>query len=518
MSNNTEKNNINQNKFQMNLQERRNQWRSDMEVLRERCKKFGYENISLKSFADSKWVNEQVNQSPNTEKMTEFLAIRNAYENLIEQYKELWAEDWVVKELNKKHAIIHIDQTYILTEKTDLYGNPDFTIESRASFRHFYEDERIINSRGKGCCKADIWLRSPERRKYEGIVFDPSIVGHRGKYYNIWKGFARLPQQGVESKYWAHVRDNICSENLEHYRYVRKWLAYIFQHPDIVHTALVLCGSQGVGKNSFVEPLGVIFGDHYVLLSSMEELVSHFNYHLKNAVLIHANEALWGGHKKDLGKVKTMITEQECLIESKGKDRIMVKNFKHLILSSNEDWPVHIDRDDRRFFVLSVSDAHKEDIEYFKAIQNELDSGGYEALLYDLLNEDLKEFDPRKFPHSSAAFDIKMRSESSVSRFIYDALANGTFDSEGDEDTWAEIIPKQDLYAFYKGWCMENEETKLQQNIFGASLKKIIPGLSYCRQMFGGKRTYVYCFPPLEQTREAFCKSFKINKEEVFNN
>ena len=75
-----------------------------------------------------------------------------------------------------------------------------------------------------------------------------------------------------------------------------------------------------------------------------------------------------------------------------------------MILSSNEDWPVHLDRDDRRFFVLKVAERYKEDHEYFAAIQEELNAGGYEALLYDLLHEDLIGFNPRKLPSCSDSF------------------------------------------------------------------------------------------------------------------
>ena len=197
-----------------------------------------------------------------------------------------------------------------------------------------------------------------------------------------------------------------------------------------------------------------MLGQHYVLLSSIGELVSNFNYHLKHAVLIHANEALWGGNKKEIGTVKAMITEQRCLIEGKGKDRIMVKNFKHLILSSNEDWPVHIDADDRRFFVLRVSEKHKEDHEYFSAIQTELDNGGYEGLLYDLLHENISDFNPRQLPHSDESFAIKLRSADSDIRYIYEALSEGSFNlgSEGPS-FWHNTLSPDCLYNYYRDWC-----------------------------------------------------------------
>src|SRR5690606_14871876 len=141
-------------------------------------------------------------------------------------------------------------------------------------------------------------------------VFDPRNIGHNNNTYNLWKGFTKQPIQGDASKYWTHVKEVICNNDEASYKYLRQWLGCVLQYPDVVHTAIVLCGSQGTGKNSSVEPIGLLLGSHYAPLSSITELISNFNYHLKNAVLIHANEALWGGHKKDIGTVKAMITEE----------------------------------------------------------------------------------------------------------------------------------------------------------------------------------------------------------------
>jgi hypothetical protein len=225
---------------------------------------------------------------------------------------------------------------------------------------------------------------------------------------------------------------------------------------------------------------------------------------------------LWGGNKKDLGTIKAMITEQKCMIEGKGKDRITMKNFKHLIISSNEDWPVHIDRDDRRFFVLSVSEKHKEDHAYFAAMIQQLEQGGYEALLYDLLHEDLTGFNPRHFPHSVTAFHIKMRSADSVHRYVYAALNDGMFDLDQLEGYWEEVIVRKNLYKLYTNWCLENGETIVRNNIFGATLKKIIPELEDCRPVIQGKRQYAYRFPSLIKARNVFCTNFKVRNNEAF--
>ncbi len=506
---------------QKELIEQRKLWRIARQKLESQKNDLGYKNIALKSFTDEEFIEKEVTRS-DQHSSSAILAIQKQLKDLEEQYNLLWPEEAVIREFNKKHAVIHIDQTYILTEKENTFGEKDFSLESPTSFKAFYEDEVVQCSDGKTRKKAAIWLSKstpPKRRKYTGIIFDPNHEGHARTNYNIWKGFARKPKQRSPLKFWAHVKNNICSGNKEHYKYLRKWLAYIFQHPDEVHTALVLCGSQGVGKNSFVEPLGILLGQHYVLLSSISELVSNFNYHLKNAVLIHANEALWGGHKKEIGTVKAMITERTCLIESKGKDRIMVKNFKHLILSSNEDWPVHIDADDRRFFVLRVSEEHKEDHPYFAQIQAELEDGGYEGLLYDLLHEDLVGFNPRQLPHSNEAFSIKLRSAGSATRYIYEALREGYFNLASDTyEYWQDILSRDDLYSDYRNWCHESGEMEVKKNFFFVTLNKYLHSAQSTRLARDGKRPYAYKFPSLEQARIDFCKAFKADPSHLFNN
>jgi len=452
---------------------------------------------------------------------SQIIDLQRKYNDLIDRQKIIWAEDNVINAFNEIHAVVHIDQTYILTEKINTLNGKDFSLESRQSFKTYYEDETIVCIDGIERSKADIWLKSPKRRKYKGIIFDPATTESTRGCYNLWKGFARIPRLGDSSKYWDHVRDNICNGDQELYIYVRKWLAYVFQYPVEVHTALVLCGSQGVGKNSFVEPLGLLLGPHFAPLSSLNELVSNFNYHLKNAVLIHANEALWGGNKKELGTIKAMITEHTCLIEGKGKDRIVVRNFKHVILSSNEDWPVHLDPDDRRFLVIRVSERRKEDHEYFKALQEQLEQGGYEALLYDLLHEDLTNFNPRRMPASADSFSIKMRSVDSPYRYIYDVLCEGGFfigtNDQNSSPVWQEMLPKDYIYKDYVGWCERNGEEILSKELFGRVIKRLIDSI-LDKRPGGAYRMRCYKLPSLRKAQEEFSKVFKELPERIFDN
>ena len=518
MSNDTKKDKIS---HQDMLNEKRKQWYQKRDSFEQQKNELGYSQTSLRTFYDESFIASEISKIQDTKSQQAIVSLHQELKTLEQEYLILWPEENVIREFNKKHAVVHVDQTYILTEKNNAFGGKSFSLESPASFKAFYEDEEIQCSNGKIRKKANIWLtRStpPKRRKYNGIIFDPTVVGHTKDHYNIWRGFAVQAKPGDTTRYWTHVKENICSENPIFYQFIRKWIAYIFQHPDEVHTALVLCGSQGVGKNSFVEPLGILLGQHYVLLSSISELVSNFNFHLKSAVLIHANEAMWGGNKKEIGTVKAMITERNCLIESKGKDRIMVRNFKHLILSSNEDWPVHIDADDRRFFVLRVSEKHKENHSYFAALQAELDNGGYEGLLYDLLNENLHGFNPRNFPHSHESFNIKLKSTDSSVRYIYESLNDECFDHDSSLlTTWHDQLSREALYGYYSAWCNTSGENTVPKNKFGESLKKFITSIIDHRPSINGKRCWAYKIPPLDQARKDFCKAFKVDMSHAFN-
>ncbi len=489
------------------LNQRRLEWEKSEKVL---LNEINDDLVFDKSLEDFVKVNPK--NYNNLAMLSEIINIQEKAKDLLEEKKKLWPEECVIEEFNKKHAIVHSGQTYVLTEKKHpIFKGKDFSLESRQSFKMYYEDETVVCSDGKKRPKAEIWLKSPKRRKYCDIIFDPTMnlkSADNDEYYNMWKGFSIKAKKGDCSKYWEHVKCNICVKDEECYNFVHKWCAYVFQYPDKVHTALVICGSQGVGKNSFVEPLGVLLGSHYVLLSNISELISNFNFHLKNAVLIHANEAFWGGNKKDIGTLKSMITEKTCLIEGKGKDRIMVRNYKHVIMSSNENWPVHLDPDDRRFYVLQVSEKHKEDNVYFKAIQDQLDNDGYEALLYDLLNEDLDEFNPRKLPGSPYAFDLKMVGASSAQKYIYELLLEDRLDLRDGR-----TILKDEIFMDYKLYCEDNSEKTISGNVFYKDLRKLIPSVKETRPLIEGIRKRAYNFPSLKHCREEFCKSFKATKK-----
>ena len=420
-------------------------------------------------------------------------------------------EKKIVEKMNKTHAIVHIDRCWVLTEKKDpIFGGRDFILESRQSFRDSYENKTIKCSDDKTRSWADVWLKSPLRREFKGISFDPHNDRFADGYYNIWTGFAVNLKQGDCSKFWYFVKETICAGDEKNYSYLRKWMAYVVQHPDEVHTVIVLCGSQGVGKNTFMETYGALWGKHYKQLACLREALSKFNYHHKDGVFFSVSEANW--EKGDSVEVfKATVTDPLFVLEAKGKDQITMKNYRHFMCASNSNMPIHVEHDDRRCFFLNVSENRKGDQDFFADIRKERANGGLNALLWDLFHEDLSNFNPRTIPITLSAFDAKIDGGSSVEKYTYEILKDGCFDAGNGTPLllWPEKVMTAHIYNDFKSWCANNVIKPINEREFGKQLMKILPITKY--RLGTGDRKYEYTIPSLNEARIAFQKYCQID-------
>lgn len=371
----------------------------------------------------------------------------------------------VVAELNQRHFIVDISGRVCIGNETQdpATGKPDLTLSSPADFRLRYRN--YILEGGEDA--AEEWLNSPQRRQYKGVTFSPGKES--AGFYNMFSGFPIVPIEGDCSLYWEHLRENICNGDEEHYRFLRKWMAHCIQLPgELPGTGLVMRGLQGTGKGIFVDHFGKLFGHHYITVYRLDQITGRFNGHLKNVLLIHANEAIWGGDKVGEGVLKGIITDHVTPIEYKGKEIINVPNYKRLIVATNETWAVPMGMDDRRFLVLEVGARRKEDKAYFGAIVRQMNEGGLEALMHDLLNEDLTDFDPRTAPFSRYNFDVKLRGAKPHQQWWYERLCE-------DAEDWDPNPTKQEIYRSYMDWCKEQGRRPEPPSSFGKSFLTLFP-------------------------------------------
>ena len=174
-----------------------------------------------------------------------------------------------------------------------------------------------------------------------------------------------------------------------------------------------------------------------------------------------------------------------------------------LLVSSNNEWVVPAGLEERRFFVLDVSEARMQDRNYFGAFIDQMNNGGREALLDFLMNYDLHGVALGKFPKTSALQEQKLHSMTPVQKWWFDRLMDGTVCSE--DRKWINAVATHMVHEdFVKhssgiGYSRRSTQTEL-----GAALKKLVPGLDKKRRGNGQNRHWHYIFPDLAECRAAF--------------
>ncbi|GMV27828.1 MAG: hypothetical protein AMXMBFR58_38590 [Phycisphaerae bacterium] len=357
---------------------------------------------------------------------TEKYAIRQ-----IERGKEEAVDPWLRK-LNEKHAVIAnwAGKTRVVEEVWDpVLKRFKITRQSFDDFRNRYMHEHVqvgVTDKGQAVTKpvGQWWLQHQQRRQFDTLVFAPGIEVPGA--YNLWRGFACEARPGDCSLFLAHLRDVVCMADEVLYDYVLGWMARAVQEPASPgYSAVVLRGGMGTGKGFVAKVFGSLFGRHFLQVTDPKHLVGSFNAHLRDCVFLFGDEAFYAGDKKHESVLKTLITEELLTVEAKGVDAEASANCVHLMMASNDDWVVPTAMDDRRFLILDVGNAHKEDHGYFAAINAQLNAGGREALLHLLLTRDLSGFNVRKVPKTDALREQQAHSLRGAEAAWFECLTSG---------------------------------------------------------------------------------------------
>lgn len=461
-----------------------------------------------------RWIIQQ--RSPQTDLAGEFQIVPEEMNK-----KQLGKK---LEMMNKKHAVVREGgKTVVITEEWD--ATLQRYVVSRSSFQSVrdwycnqiviagYDDDGKPESENLG----KWWLTHPERRDYESIGFSPGadIPGH----YNLWRGFAVDAVQGDCSLFEDHLCANVCCWNPENFEYLMNWCAMTVQKPDeLPETSIVMRGRQGTGKGVFARTFGSLFGQHYINISNTKHVTGNFNRHLQDCLILFADEAFGTHDQTDLGVLKMLITEPTIPIEAKGRDVVLARNFVHLIIASNADWVVPADFEERRFFVLDVSDEHIQDLDYFRAIDDQMKNGGREALLYELQNRDIEDFDPRHVPRTAALMDQKIRSMSSEVRWWFDKLIQGCLTNT--DGGWPTELPTATLHKnFVANLGKTGRSDRSTITELGMFLQKQLPGRypETTERKRGKDRVPVWQFPDLDTCRQYFAEKMSCDDWESLN-
>jgi hypothetical protein len=225
------------------------------------------------------------------------------------------------------------------------------------------------------------------------------------------------------------------------------------------------------------------------------------------------------------------------MIERKGIDAVSMTNRIKLIMASNNDWIVPASSDERRYFVLGVSNERIGDSAYFTALHDSLEREETKsAFLYDMLHRDISKFDITKIPETEALKSQRLQSLDSFAKYWWDVLERGhIYQSENGNEEYHAWVPKA-LTAFirqgYEQWCSQHRigEHKISSvEKMGKSLTKWYGASKLLSAQIGSSyllaeskkgevvessaRQKVYHFGNLKNALEAFSNAEKLSTE-----
>jgi hypothetical protein len=435
------------------------------------------------------------------------------------QLKRAWerskpeeSTDAYVDRLNERHAIVRVGvKTAILDEQP---GQPPQFMRVE-DFHLWHANDEVQVGKLKTTVSR-LWIKHPLRRQYQRVVFDPQ--DNNPDHFNMWRGFSVKPDPNKScAKFLAHIRDNICTGDQDHYMWVLGFLAHMVQRPwEKPGVALVLRGKEGVGKGFLAHWIGRLSPQHYVAVSKSVHLTGRFNSHLQQALLVFVDEAFWAGDKQGQGALYPLVTDAELLVEPKFLPPFMVKSLMRFIIASNEKWVVPAGVNARRWCVLDVSDSKMNDRAYFSAIDAEMKNGGLDALMQTLMTFDLSTVDVFTAPKTAALLEQKIESLPPHERWWFECLQEGRIENPDDNvftkgQGWPAEIEKPRIWQSYALWAdRHNIRSRLWPS---AQLHKwldpLMPDSTEQRPRKKGerekdKRERIVILPSLEECRSAY--------------
>ncbi|KAA6309026.1 MAG: hypothetical protein EZS28_056585, partial [Streblomastix strix] len=149
------------------------------------------------------------------------------------------------------------------------------------------------------------------------------------------------------------VKDTIASNDELIYEYLLNWFSFIVQNiGKKTETSIILQGLQGIGKNVFTNVLcELLAGYSSKNITEIDDFIGKFNIAIENKMLAIANEMKNFGESRmsNMDALKSINTESAFVINEKYVPKHEVENVVHIIIVTNNIFPLKIENSDRRY-------------------------------------------------------------------------------------------------------------------------------------------------------------------------
>jgi hypothetical protein len=335
------------------------------------------EHIEKMEFIDK--TDEVYEKIKDKFEITHFKTMRPVQFIEILEDKSLYIRD--SNELYKAYQNKYYNEEKFIEAKEDKNGN--ITQEEKIEY---IEKQFILE-----------WVKDRNMRQYNKLDFLPQQIAP-DNVFNTFSGYsgAELPELKPE----LNEEDNIIIENTAIYKhiqnvcnndpgvvdYVIKFMARKLQKPYLLHRiALLFKSIQGAGKDTLFDWFGKkIIGRDYFYSGAFKEIYHQFNRkYLFNKTLVVITELSSQDSFSRDEDIKQSITRPEVKIEEKGKEAFIITNNIGYVFFTNNENPLKIDINDRRFCAIQCNDAIANDNDYFNALYKEMDNQKINRAFYD---------------------------------------------------------------------------------------------------------------------------------------
>ncbi|MGJ5177412.1 DUF5906 domain-containing protein [Bradyrhizobium oligotrophicum] len=342
--------------------------------------------------------------------------------------------------------------------------------------KHIGRVKDAMRTEGPGTL-ATTWLSQHRFVKSMGWApGEPKII--EDKVLTI-DGWIRSPGDKTFNRYVAphiaHVEGDV-SRWLDHIRtiylgeadHIVRWLAHRVQRPgDKVNHALVLIGSQGIGKDTILKPaISAIGSNNFKQITANTFFNSEWNDYLQS-VILRINEVHDLGGESRYGfydATKDVITNppETHRINTKHVPQYAAVNVCGVVMTSNHLDALYLAPDDRRHFVC-VSTRTQDDFSpaYWDEINAWFENGGNEAIAHYLANLDLSAFNAKAPPPKTAAWHM--------------VVAAGMAPESGDLSDVIESMGKPDALTLAMVRSRTPGDSQLRLLFEDAKLRRSIP-------------------------------------------
>ena len=310
-------------------------------------------------------------------------------------------------------------------------NNNELVIRTKKDFKDVYENLQYLKwnefyNKMMNSSFIDDWLKDETMRTYDKMDFLP-MQQAPSNIYNTFHGYAgevkNIQKDNIEESLIIKHIKNLCNNDEAVYKYVVHFLARKLQKPNILtNTALIFKSNEGAGKDLFFNWFGnkILGSEYYYNTEKPELLFGKFTSSLENKILIIVNETSGKDTFSINENIKCAITAETNIIEHKGLKPYKNTNHIGFIFLTNNENPIKVPIDDRRFCGIECNNLICNNVDYFTALRSELNNGEYDKAFYNyLMSIDCDNYDfTNNRPKTNFYNDIQELNKPALINFI----------------------------------------------------------------------------------------------------